>query len=394
MEVEQNNISVSGAIKSISIFGATGSVGTSTLDLIRLEPHLYNVMVLTANSDAEKLARLAIEFSADLAVIADAQYLPALDKALAGSGISSAGGAEALVKAAQIDSDWTMASIVGCAGLEPILTAVERGKIVALANKESLVSAGALMMAAVHKSGTRLLPVDSEHNALFQCLAGGSLDQVRRLTLTASGGPFRTFSLEEMQNVTPAQAVAHPNWSMGTKISVDSATMMNKGLEYIEAHHLFPVGLEKIEILVHPQSVIHSMVEYIDRSTIAQLGAPDMCIPIASALAWPNRMVTDSAPLNLLDIARLDFEAPDYERFPSLRLAHDAIEQGGACPAILNAVNEVAVGAFLEDRLGFTEIAQLCEKIVTDYNPKTPHNLDDLLAIDAEARSLAFAGIG
>lgn len=393
MDDEQINNDAN-AIKSVSIFGATGSVGSSTLDLIRLEPERYNVMVLTANSDAEKLARLAIEFSADVAVIADAQHLPALESALAGRGISADGGAEALIRAAQIDSDWTMAAIVGCAGLEPILTAIERGKTVALANKESLVSAGALMMAAVKKSGATLLPVDSEHNALFQCLAGGSLDQVRRLTLTASGGPFRTFTKEQMQNVTPAQAVAHPNWTMGAKISVDSATMMNKGLEYIEAHHLFPVGLDKIEILVHPQSVIHSMVEYLDRSTIAQLGAPDMCIPIASALAWPKRMVTDCAPLNLVDIARLDFEAPDYDRFPSLQLAHDAIAHGGACPAILNAVNEVAVSAFLEERLGFTEIAQLCEKILSEYNPKTPHILDDLLAIDTEARALAVAGIG
>ena len=394
MDVEQINGDASKAIKSVSIFGATGSVGTSTLDLIRIAPDQYNVMVLTANSDAEKLAQLAIEFSADLAVIADETYLPALDAALAGSGISAAGGAEALVKAAQIDSDWTMAAIVGCAGLEPILTAIERGKIVALANKESLVSAGDLMMAAVQKSGATLLPVDSEHNALFQCLAGGSLDQVQRFTLTASGGPFRTLSLAEMQNVTPAQAVAHPNWSMGAKISVDSATMMNKGLEYIEAHHLFPVGLDKIEILVHPQSVIHSMVEYIDRSTIAQLGAPDMCIPIASALAWPKRMVTQCAPLNLVDIAQLDFEAPDYDRFPSLRLAHDTIAHGGACPAILNAVNEVAVGAFLGERLRFTQIAQLCETILSEYDPASPHSLDDLLAIDSKARALAIERIG
>ncbi len=394
MDVEQINGDASKAIKSISIFGATGSVGTSTLDLIRLAPDQYNVMVLTANRDAEKLAQLAIEFSADLAVIADETYLPVLDKALTGSAISTAGGAKALVKAAQIDSDWTMAAIVGCAGLEPILTAIERGKIVALANKESLVSAGDLMMAAVQKSGATLLPVDSEHNALFQCLTGGSLDQVQRLTLTASGGPFRMLSLAEMQNVTPAQAVAHPNWSMGAKISVDSATMMNKGLEYIEAHHLFPVGLDKIEILVHPQSVIHSMVEYIDRSTIAQLGAPDMCIPIASALAWPKRMVTQCAPLNLVDIARLDFEAPDYDRFPSLRLAHDAMAYGGACPAILNAVNEVAVGAFLEERLRFTQIAQLCETILSEYDPASPHGLDDLLAIDSKARALAVERIG
>lgn len=385
---------ISDIIKSVAIFGATGSVGTSTLDLIRLEPHKYDVRVLTANSDTAKLAKLAIEFSADVAVIADAQYLPALETALQGTAVQAAGGGDALLEAAKIDVDWTMAAIVGCAGLEAILTAIERGKIVALANKESLVSAGALMMAAVAKSGATLLPVDSEHNALFQCLAGSTIDQVRRLTLTASGGPFRTFTAEQMKSVTPSQAVAHPNWSMGAKISVDSATMMNKGLEYIEAHHLFPVGLDKIEILVHPQSVIHSMVEYIDRSTIAQLGAPDMCIPIASALAWPQRMVTDSAPLNLVDLARLDFEAPDYERFPSLTLAHDAIADGGGKPAILNAVNEVAVAAFLEERLGFLDIANICSTILSEYSPTTPQSLDDLLAIDAQARCHAVAVIG
>lgn len=381
-------------IKSIAIFGATGSVGSSTLDLIRLEPHKYDVRVLTANSNAAELAKLAIEFNADVAVVADAQYITELEDALKGCDTLAAGGPDAMIEAAKIDVDWTMAAIVGCAGLEPILTAIKRGKTIALANKESLVSAGALMMAAVARSGATLLPVDSEHNALFQCLAGGTIDQVRRLTLTASGGPFRKFSLEQMREVTPSQAVAHPNWSMGAKISVDSATMMNKGLEYIEAHHLFPIGLDKIEILVHPQSVIHSMVEYVDRSTIAQMGAPDMCIPIASALAWPQRMVTDSEPLNLVDLAQLDFEAPDYQRFPSLTLAHDAIAEGAGKPAILNAVNEVAVAAFLEERLGFLDIANICSKILNMYSPAAPENLSDLLAIDEQARHHAVAAIG
>ncbi len=381
-------------VKSVSIFGATGSVGTSTLDLIRLEPHKYDILVLTANSDVEKLASLAIEFSVKLAVIADERYLPALEAALKSYDIEVAAGAKALVDAAKIDSDWTMAAIVGCVGLEPILAAIERGKTVALANKESLVSAGSIMMAAVQQSGATLLPVDSEHNALFQCLAGGRLDQVRKLTLTASGGPFRTFSYDQMKNVTPEQAVAHPNWSMGAKISIDSATMMNKGLEYIEAYHLFPIGLDKIDILVHPQSVIHSMVEYHDRSTIAQLGSPDMRIPIASALAWPERMETQCEPLNLAHISRLDFEVPDYERFPALKLAHDAIAEGGAKPAILNAVNEVAVAAFLDKRISFLDIAMTCDKILNQYSPAIPENLGDLLAVDTQARVFTHKVIG
>ncbi len=380
--------------RTISIFGATGSVGTSTLDLIRLEPEKYNIVVLTANRDVDKLAKLAIEFSAKIAVIADEQYLPALEKALKGYNIDTAGGSQALVTAAEMDCDWTMAAIVGCAGLNPTLAAIKRGKTVALANKESLVSAGSLMMEAVQNSKTKLLPVDSEHNALFQCLAGASIDQVRKLTLTASGGPFRTFTYDEMMHVTPEQAVAHPNWSMGAKISVDSATMMNKGLELIEAYHLFPIGLDKIDVLVHPQSVIHSMVEYIDRSTIAQLGSPDMCIPIANALAWPDRMSTHSAPLDLAKLSRLDFETPDYTRFPALSIARNAISEGGAKPAILNAVNEIAVDAFLQNRIGFLDIVDICERVLSGYAPPSPKGLDDLFAIDSEARVHAGVAIG
>jgi len=286
-------------------------------------------------------------------------------------------------------ADWTMAAIVGCAGLPSTMAAIDAGKTVALANKEALVSAGDLMMAAVERSGATLLPVDSEHNAIFQCLAGGRIDQVRKITLTASGGPFRTFSLEQMSGVTPAQAVAHPNWDMGAKISVDSATMMNKGLELIEAHHLFPVGLDKLDIVVHPQSVIHSMVEYVDRSTLAQLGSPDMRIPIASTLAWPERLETNSEPLDLARISKLEFEAPDMVRFPALRLARAAAEQGGAAPAILNAANEIAVAAFLAGRIGFLDIARLVEETLTDYAPNAPHTLDHLFSIDAAAREYA-----
>jgi 1-deoxy-D-xylulose-5-phosphate reductoisomerase len=377
--------------RTISIFGATGSVGLSTLDLIRQHRDDYQVLALTANGNATDLADLAKEFGAKLAVVADQAAYPALKALLAGSGIEAAAGSAALIDAAQMGADWTMAAIVGCAGLPPTMAAIEAGKAVALANKEALVSAGPLMMAAVAKSGATLLPVDSEHNAIFQCLAAGRIDQVRKITLTASGGPFRSFTLDQMRGVTPAQAVAHPNWDMGAKISVDSATMMNKGLELIEAHHLFPVGLDNIDILVHPQSVIHSTVEYHDRSTLAQLGSPDMRIPIASALAWPERMETNSQPLDLATIGRLDFEAPDLVRFPALRLARAAIAEGGVKPAILNAANEVAVAAFLGGKIGFLDIAALVEETLSGYLPNTLGSLDDLFSVDAAARHYAQA---
>ena len=377
--------------RSVSIFGATGSVGLSTLDLIRQHRSKYRVVALTANGNAAAVAQLAREFDAELAVVADESAYAELKDALAGTGIEAAAGAGALVEAARRNADWTMASIVGCAGLPSTMAAIESGKTVALANKEALVSAGALMMAAVSRSGATLLPVDSEHNAIFQCLSGGKIDQVRKITLTASGGPFRSFSLEEMRGVTPAQAVAHPNWDMGAKISIDSATMMNKGLELIEAYHLFPVGLDKIDILVHPQSVIHSMVEYVDCSTLAQLGSPDMRIPIASALAWPERITTSCKPLDLATIGQLTFEQPDVERFPALRLARAAIAEGGAKPAILNAANEVAVAAFLAGQITFLEIAALVEATLTAYMPEAPANLEDLFSIDADARQYARA---
>jgi 1-deoxy-D-xylulose-5-phosphate reductoisomerase len=375
--------------RAISIFGATGSVGLSTLDLVRQHRDAYRVVALTANGNAAGLAELAREFDADLAVVAEEDAYPALKEALAGTRTEVAAGAGALIAAAKREVDWTMAAIVGCAGLPPTMAAIEQGKTVALANKEALVSAGDLMMAAVERSGATLLPVDSEHNAIFQCLAGGRIDQVRKITLTASGGPFRTYTLDQMRAVTPAQAVAHPNWDMGAKISVDSATMMNKGLELIEAHHLFPVGLDKIDVLVHPQSVIHSMVEYADFSTLAQLGSPDMRIPIASALAWPERIATNCQPLDLVSIGQLTFEAPDLTRFPALRLARAAIQEGGAKPAILNAANEVAVAAFLKGQIGFLEIAELVEATLSGYVPNMPVSLEDLFSIDAAARHYA-----
>ena len=375
--------------RSVSIFGATGSVGLSTLDLIRANRDDYRVVALTANGNCADLAKLAREFEPEIAVVADEAAYPALKEAFAGTAIETAAGEAALIGAARRGADWTMAAIVGTAGLKPTLAAIEQGKTVALANKESLVSAGELMMAAVERSGATLLPVDSEHNAIFQCLQGGKLDQVRKITLTASGGPFREYTTEQMSSVTPEQAVAHPNWDMGAKISVDSATMMNKGLEFIEAHHLFPVGLDKLDILVHPQSVIHSMVEYADCSTLAQLGSPDMKIPIASALAWPERIATDCVPLDLAGIGQLTFEAPDEARFPAIRLARDAAAAGGAKPAILNAANEIAVAAFLQGKIGFLDIAALVAKALAEYTPDAPASLDDLFSIDAAARRYA-----
>ncbi|WP_242130287.1 1-deoxy-D-xylulose-5-phosphate reductoisomerase [Sphingobium sp. Sx8-8] len=376
-------------MRKISIFGATGSVGTSTLDLIQRESDAWQVIALTAHSDVAGLAAAARQSNARLAVIGDETRYEALKEALSGSGIEAAAGEAALVDAAQAGADWSMAAIVGCAGLRPTMAALKAGGTVALANKESLVSAGALMMDAVAASGATLLPVDSEHNAIFQCLAGSRIEDVARIILTASGGPFRTRSWEEMQAITPAQAVAHPNWSMGAKISVDSATMMNKGLELIEAAHLFPVGLDRIEILVHAQSVIHSMVEFRDRSTLAQLGSPDMRIPIAHALAWPERMATPCQPLDLARIGRLDFEVPDDVRFPALRLARQAAQAGGVAPAILNAANEVAVAAFLDGAIGFLDIAMIVEDVLNRYSAPVPRQIDDVLEADAQARKMA-----
>lgn len=376
-------------MRSISVLGATGSIGASTLDLIRREPGKWRVVALTANGNAASLARLAIEFRAEIAVVADENSLPELREALADSGIVAAGGAAALVEAATRPADITVAAIVGCAGLAPTMAAIEQGRSVALANKEALVAAGEVMTAAVARSGATLLPTDSEHNAIFQCLAGNSYDHVRSITLTASGGPFRDWTMDQLHAATPAQAIKHPNWDMGAKISVDSATMFNKGLELIEAHHLFPVGLDRLKIIVHPQSVIHSMVEYRDGSTLAQLGPSDMRVPIASCLAWPERMDTPLAPLDLAAIGELTFRAPDEERFPATRLCRLAAEAGGAAPAVLNAANEVAVAAFLAGKLPFTRIAVVVEQVLARYAPPPPVSLADVMAVDTAARAEA-----
>ena len=374
--------------RTISILGATGSVGEQTLDLVRRNRDDWRVVALTANCQVATLAAAAREFGAEIAVVADESCLADLREALEGSGIEAAAGRTALCEAAARPVDLTVAAIVGCAGLGPTMAAIEQGGTIALANKEALVSAGEVMTAAVSRHGATLLPVDSEHNAIFQCLQGGRIEDVRSITLTASGGPLRL--VEDLSEVTPEQAIAHPNWDMGAKISVDSATMFNKGLELIEAHHLFPVGLERIRIVVHPQSVIHSMVEYRDGSTLAQLGPSDMRVPIASCLAWPARMDTPMAPLDLAAIGELSFFAPDEERFPATRLAREAAEAGGAAPAVLNAANEIAVEAFLKRKIAFSRIAVLVERVLADGNhPDAPRSLSDVLMVDEASRRRA-----
>jgi 1-deoxy-D-xylulose-5-phosphate reductoisomerase len=376
-------------MKTITILGATGSVGTSTLDLIEREPDRFKVRALTANCDVERLAAAARRTRAELAVVADESCLPALREALLGTDIAVAGGAQAVCDAARSGADLTVGAIVGCAGLRPVMAAVEQGGTVVIANKEPLVSAGELVIDAARRFGATLLPADSEHNAIFQCFDPAQAKHVRRIILTASGGPFRDWSLEQMRDVTPQQAVAHPNWTMGAKISVDSATLMNKGLELIEAARLFPVDPNRIEIIVHRQSLIHSLVEYADGSVLAQLGPADMRTPIAYCLAWPERMATPMAPLDLVAVGRLDFEAPDDQRFPALALARQALTAGGARPAILNAANEVAVAAFLAGKTGFLEIAAIVADTLDRYDPPAPETLDDVLAIDGEARTIA-----
>lgn len=375
-------------MKRVAILGATGSIGASTLDLVEAAPERFEVTAVTAASNVAELASIARRTRAPLAVIADESRLDDLREALGGTNIQAAAGESALAEAA-VSADLVIAAIVGTAGLAPVMAAVTAGKTIGLANKEALVSAGALMIEEARRSGATLLPIDSEHNAIFQCLAGQDCDRVSRLILTASGGPFRTFSLEQMARVTPAEAVAHPNWSMGAKISVDSATMMNKGLELIEAHHLFGLPEDRIDILVHPQSVVHSLVEYADGSMLAQLGSPDMRVPIGHVLAWPERMETGARRLDLLSVARLDFEAPDPVRFPALRLAREALRRGEAAPLTLNASNEVAVEAFLAGRIHFSDITKLVEEQLTRMDQPLPRSIPDVLALDTEVRRRA-----
>jgi 1-deoxy-D-xylulose-5-phosphate reductoisomerase len=377
--------------RSVTILGATGSVGRSTLDLIERNRDRYEVLAVTAHRDVEGLAEAARSVEARRAVIADSTLLDPLRSALHGSGIEASAGDQAVLEAAGAGADWTMAAIVGTAGLSPTMTAIRGGRTVALANKEALVSAGHLMIEAADSSGAALLPVDSEHNAIFQCLDRARPEAVRRIILTASGGPFRDKSLEEMRSATPSEAIAHPNWSMGAKISVDCATLMNKGLELIEAFHLFPLPEEAFDIVIHPQSVVHSLVEYVDGSVLAQLGSPDMRIPIAYTLAWPDRMETPCERLDLVRTGTLAFSEPDPQRFPALGLARQALREGGARPAVLNAANEVAVGAFLAGGIGFLDIASIAAETLQCYAPAAPGSVEEVLEVDREARVAAEA---
>ena len=377
------------APRSVSVLGSTGSVGCNTVELLMHRRHDFIVEALTAHRNVELLIRQARELRPRLAVIGDPKFYGELKEGLAGSGVEAAAGRVAVIDAAARETDWLMAAIVGAAGLEPTLQAVKRGAIVALANKECLVSAGDIMVGEVTRNAATLVPVDSEHNAIFQVFDFEQSENVERIILTASGGPFRTTAITAMANVTPEQAVAHPNWSMGAKISVDSATMMNKGLEMIEAFHLFPVTEAQIEVLVHPQSVIHSLVAYADGSVLAQLGAPDMRTPIAFALSWPKRMAAPSRRLDLEKIATLTFEAPDPKKFPALRLARDALKSGGSAPTILNAANEIAVQSFLDRRVGFLDIARVVEQTLEAATARSLNCLDDVQDCDGEARRIA-----
>ncbi len=379
--------------KRVSVLGATGSVGCNTVDLLARNPQAFTVEVLSANTNAKLLAEQAKRVGAKAAVVANEAAYAELKAALAGTTIEAMAGENALGEAARRPADVVVAAIVGVAGLAPTLEAAKSGAVVALANKECLVSAGSVLKAEVAKSGATLLPVDSEHSAIFQVFDFDHPEAVRSITLTASGGPFREMTLADMARVSPEQAVAHPNWDMGPKISVDSATMMNKGLELIEAYHLFPVAPGAIEVVVHPQSVIHGMVSYTDGSVLAQLGAPDMRTPIAVALAWPRRMETPSEHLSLAALGRLDFEAPDETRFPALRLAREALQTGGGAPTILNAANEMAVAAFLEGRIGFLDIAALVESALGQLAAPEPTSLDDVLALDTAARTFTQGAV-
>ncbi|GIX17431.1 MAG: 1-deoxy-D-xylulose 5-phosphate reductoisomerase [Rhodothalassiaceae bacterium] len=383
------------APKRVTILGSTGSVGTSTLKLIASAPGRFAVEALTANRNLDLLAEQVARFRPRFVAVADAALEAAARARIADidPAIEVAAGPEAVVEAARREADFVMGAIVGAAGLRPTLAAIERGAVIGLANKETLVCAGGIMMEAVRRHGATLLPVDSEHNAIFQVFDFARPERVRRIILTASGGPFRTRARDSLKDITPEEAVRHPNWSMGAKISIDSATMMNKGLERIEAVHLFPVGRDQIEIVVHPQSVIHSMVEYCDGSVLAQLGTPDMCTPIAYALAWPDRIPAPVERLDFARLGRLDFEAPDEERFPALRLAREALEAGESAPIVLNAANEVAVAAFLARRIGFLEITEVVERALQAFSHGPVRSLEDVVAVDEEARRLAAGSL-
>ena len=378
--------------RRISVLGATGSIGESTLDLIGREPSAYRVVALTGGHNAGRLAELAILHRAELAVVADPTAYGALRAALAGTGIEAGAGEEALLDAASRPADWVMAAIVGAAGLKPTVEAVRQGRMTALANKECLVSAGDIFMQEVARAGTMLLPVDSEHAAVMQVMTGIQPERIERVCLTASGGPFRRWTREQMREARPEQALNHPNWSMGPKVTIDSATLMNKGLELLEAHHLFSLAPEKLEVLIHPQSIVHCLVHISDGSVLAQMSCPDMRTPIAFSLAWPERMHAPTKRLDLAELGALSFEAPDMERFPALSLARAVLETGGSAGTVFNAANEVAVEAYLAGKIGFLGIAALVEATLASNAGLTTsrrETVDDVLTIDAEARTCA-----
>jgi 1-deoxy-D-xylulose-5-phosphate reductoisomerase len=379
------------AERVVTVLGATGSIGTSTIDLLRRARERFRVEALTAHSNVAALAELAKEFNVKFAAVAEESRYDELKAALAGTGIAVGAGESAMIEAAQRPANWVMAAMSGAAGLKPAIAAAERGVTVALANKECLVCAGEVFMRTAEENGACVLPVDSEHNALFQAMGAGRREDLTRVILTASGGPFRTWTREQIENATIEQALKHPNWSMGRKITIDSASMFNKGLEIIEAYHLFDLEPEQIEVLVHPQSIIHGLVEFSDCSVIAQMGAPDMRTPIAHCLAWPERIDGPAKKLDLAAIGQLTFEAPDPVRFPSLRLVQEALRAGGAMPTVFNAANEVAVDAFLNGKIGFGGIARLVEAtmVAASKTNALPKSADDALSIDHSSRNRA-----
>jgi 1-deoxy-D-xylulose-5-phosphate reductoisomerase len=389
----RNNKAATDDVRSVTVLGATGSIGDSTMDLLRGARDRYRIEAVTGNSNVQGLAKLAREFNARFAAVADPARLSELREALAGSGIECGAGGSAIIEAAARPAEWVMAAVSGAAGLKPALAAVDRGATVALANKECLVCAGDFFMERAAKAGACILPSDSEHNALFQALASGNRDELVRVIITASGGPFRTWAASDIEQATLAQALKHPNWSMGQKITIDSASMMNKGLEVIEAAYLFSLKPDEIDVLVHPQSIIHGMVEFSDRSVVAQLGAPDMRIPIAHCLGWPDRIKGPSARLDLAKIGQLTFEAPDFERFPGLRLAYEALRTGRGATTVFNAANEVAVAAFIAGKIRFGAIARLVEATIDSWirssNLAALHSADEAIALDHNARNLA-----
>ncbi len=381
------------AVRRVSILGATGSVGASTVDLIKRNPARFKVEAVAAGRNVVALAQTAREVGAAIAVVADPDCYASLKDALAGSDIEVAAGEAALIEAAQRPADWVMAAIAGAVGLKPTMAAIERGATVALANKECMVCAGDLFMRRAASAGATVLPVDSEHNALFQALGAGRREDVRRVILTASGGPFRTWTIEQIGEATPEQALRHPNWSMGPKITIDSATLMNKGLELIEAHHLFALPPEEIDVLVHPQSVVHGLVEFRDGSVVAQLGPPDMRVPIAHCLAWPERIDGPAQRLDLAALRQLTFEDADVVRFPALALARQAMVTGGAAPTVLNAADEVAVAEFIAGRISFPAIVSLVAATLEAAAARgllaAPDSIEAALAVDHVARRLA-----